>query len=79
MDENLDSSKETNDTTDKPGWLSIAFSVIAAAFGVQSSKNRERDFASGSYLPFIIGGVVFTALFVLVVMAVVSAVLGSAN
>lgn len=39
-------------------------SILAGAVGVQSGKNRERDFESGSLLPFVIGGLVFTALFI---------------
>lgn len=65
--------------THKPGALQIAGSVLAAAFGVQSRKNRERDFKGGSFLPFIIAGVVFTALFVGTVYLVVSTVLENAR
>jgi len=53
----------------------IFASTLAAAFGVQSSKNRERDFSQGKASHFIIAGVVFTVLFVLVMVLVVSAVL----
>lgn len=52
-------------------------SVIAAAFGVQSSKNRERDFSRGKPIHFIILGVGFTAVFVLVMIAVVRLILSS--
>lgn len=48
----------------KPGVLQVAFSTVAAAFGVQSSTNRERDFAEGNILSFIIAGVIFTTVFV---------------
>lgn len=50
-------------------------SVLAAAFGVQSSRNRERDFSQGSYRHFVIAGIVFTVLFVLTLVAVVRVVL----
>ena len=50
-------------------------SVLAAAFGVQSGKNRSRDFSRGKPSHFIILGVSFTALFVLVIVAVVKLVL----
>src|SRR6056297_3533747 len=62
----------------QPGPLSvwqIFARTLAAAFGVQSSKNRERDFSQGKASHFIIAGVVFTVLFVLVMVLVVSAVL----
>ncbi len=52
-------------------------SVLAAAFGVQSSRNRERDFSRGKPLHFIALGIVFTVLFVLAVVTVVNLVLGS--
>jgi len=42
----------------------VISSVIAGAVGVQSRTGRERDFAQSSVLPFIIGGLLFTALFV---------------
>lgn len=51
-------------------------SIVSAAFGVQSSRNQERDFAQGNYRHFIIGGIVFTILFVLTLIVVVNLVLG---
>lgn len=57
----------------------VMFSTIAAAFGVQSSRNRERDFTRGRASHFIIAGIVFTVLFVLAVVGVVNLVLGSAG
>jgi hypothetical protein len=50
-------------------------SVFSAALGVQSSKNRARDFSRGKPSHFIILGVLFTALFVLVIFGVVQLVL----
>lgn len=50
-------------------------SVLSAAFGVQSARNRERDFSRGSYRQFIIAGVIFTVLFVLTLILVVRVVL----
>ena len=55
--------------------LQLAGSAVAAAFGVQSRRNRERDFARGKPGQFIIIGVLLTALFVLAVAGVVSLVL----
>jgi hypothetical protein len=52
-------------------------SVLAAAFGVQSSKNRQRDFSRGKPLHFIFLGIGFTAVFVLLVISVVRLVLSS--
>ena len=50
--------------------LQLIGSALAAAFGVQTSRNRERDFSRGKPSQFIIIGVVFTALFVLAVAGV---------
>ncbi len=50
-------------------------SVFAAGLGVQSSKNRERDFNQGRIGTFIVAGLLFTALFVGTVYGVVSLVL----
>ena len=57
-------------------WQMFA-STAAAAFGVQSRKNRERDFKQGKAIHFILVGVIFTALFVLAVAFVVSTVLSN--
>ncbi|HET6470648.1 MAG TPA: DUF2970 domain-containing protein [Pseudomonadales bacterium] len=57
----------------------IAGSTIAAAFGVQKRANRERDFARGKPLHFIIAGIVFTVVFVLIVVTVVQLVLRNAS
>ncbi|WOJ94143.1 DUF2970 domain-containing protein [Congregibacter variabilis] len=52
-------------------------SVFAAGLGVQSSKNRERDFKQGRAATFIVAGLLFTALFIGTVYTVVSMVLSS--
>ncbi|MFZ2207172.1 MAG: DUF2970 domain-containing protein [Porticoccaceae bacterium] len=59
----------------KPGFLSIVRSTLSAAIGVQSSKNRERDFTQGSPFAFIAAGIIFTVLFILTVVTVVHLVL----
>ncbi|MEM9622778.1 MAG: DUF2970 domain-containing protein [Pseudomonadota bacterium] len=50
-------------------------STGAAAFGVQSSKNRKRDFTRGKASHFILMGIGFTATFVLLMAGLVSLVL----
>jgi hypothetical protein len=50
-------------------------SVLAAAFGVQSGKNRARDFSRGKPSHFILLGVLFTSIFVLLLFALVQLVL----
>lgn len=53
----------------------IIGSVIAAALGVQSDKNRQRDFARAKPSTFIIAGILFTFIFILAVAGVVKFVL----
>jgi hypothetical protein len=60
-----------------PSILKVVFSVIAAAFGVQSSKNSERDFTTGNLLVFIAVGLIFTILFIMTLIGVVSLILGT--
>jgi len=50
-------------------------SVLSAALGVQSGKNRNRDFTRGKPSHFIILGVLFTVVFVLVIFGIVKLVL----
>ena len=59
------------------GPLQVIGSVLAAALGVQSSRNRERDFQQGRAGIFIVAGLIFTALFIGGVYTVVSVVLAS--
>ena len=46
-------------------------SVLASFFGVQSSKNRERDFKHGKASHFILIGLLATATFVALVIVLV--------
>ena len=57
----------------------VVGSVFAAAFGVQSSSNRERDFTEGKFSTFIVAGILFTLLFIGTVYLVVSTVLENAR
>ena len=52
-------------------------SILAAAIGVQSNKNRERDFEEGNPLAFLIGGFIFTALFIGTIATIVGFVLST--
>lgn len=58
-----------------PSMWSLVGSILGAAFGVQSSRVRERDFSQRSPLPFIIGGLIFGVLFVTTLVVIVSVVL----
>lgn len=68
-------SKHKTTPNQKPSLLSVVKSILAAAIGVQSDKNRQRDFEQGSPLTFIIGGIIFTLLFIICVASVVGLVL----
>ncbi len=59
--------------------LQVVSSIFAAGLGVQSSKNRERDFKQGRAGVFIAAGIVFTLLFIGAVFTVVQLVLKSAG
>lgn len=59
----------------KPNLLQTVSSVMASFLGVQSNKNRERDFTQGSAGAFIVIGLVMTVVFVLAVWLVVQMVL----
>ena len=54
--------------------LRVVQSTLVAAIGVQSKKNRERDFEEGNAGTFIVAGILFTVLFVATIVVVVSAV-----
>jgi hypothetical protein len=53
----------------------VICSVLAAAFGVQSRENKERDFSRGKPLHFIIAGLLFTVLFLATLITIVNIVL----
>lgn len=59
-------------------WQTVA-SVLAAFFGVQTSKARKRDFTHGKAWHFIVIGLVTTIVFVLVLIAIVRLVLAAAG
>ncbi len=54
-------------------------SVNAAFFGVQNSKNRERDFTKGKPLHFIVIGILMTFVVIGVLMVVVKLALRNAG
>ena len=61
----------------KPSFGQVVLSTLAAAIGVQSNKNRERDFKGGSIKAYVAAGLIFTALFVLTLVLVVKTVLSN--
>lgn len=61
--------------TEQLTFIEVMFSVLASAFGVQSSKNRKRDFARGNPIHFIIVGILFTVMFVVGMIMLVNTIL----
>jgi hypothetical protein len=59
----------------KPTITQVVKSVLAAFIGVQSETNRKKDFEHGSLSTYVIAGFIFTALFVVAIIFIVSIVL----
>jgi len=62
-----------------PSLLQTVFSVLASFFGVQSEKNRKRDFTSGNPGVFIAVAIVLTVVLVLTLVLIVQAMLRNAG
>lgn len=65
--------------SDRPGFLEVMKSVLAAFFGVQSDARRERDFQKGEPMHYVAMGLLLTLLFVLAVWGLVKLVLWLAS
>lgn len=50
-------------------------STVAAFFGVQTNKNRQRDFSQQSALPFILMGIILAILLIIGLLTIVNQVL----
>ncbi len=59
----------------KPALKQVIKSVLAAAIGVQTNKNRERDFAEGSLSSYLIVGAIAVVLFILTLLTIISFIL----
>jgi uncharacterized membrane protein len=57
-----------------PTFWQMVQSVLAAALGVQSHKNRQRDFTHGKPVHFLLLGLLFTLMFVLILFGIVQLV-----
>ncbi|MBU2098702.1 MAG: DUF2970 domain-containing protein [Gammaproteobacteria bacterium] len=68
------STEHSNADEEKLSFWQMMLSVFQASFGVQNQKNKERDFAKGSVKGFIAAALIFTVLFVLTIVTVVSVV-----
>ena len=68
-------SDKSENSDEKLSLVDVLISTCAAAFGVQSSKNRKRDFARGNPIAFFVSGVVFTIAFVSLIVGIVKLVI----
>jgi len=62
-------------TDKKPSLIYTFKSVAAAFFGVQSNKNREKDFSQGKLSHFIFAGIIAVIIFITALIAIVNLVL----
>ncbi len=63
----------------KPALWPVVKSILAAGIGVQSNKNRERDFKYGNIYVYIVSGLIFTIMFIFTVVSVVKLVIHNAG
>jgi hypothetical protein len=61
----------------QPSILQVLKSVLAAFIGVQSKENQKIDFSQGKASHYIVMGIVFTILFILALVWIVSKVTGA--
>jgi hypothetical protein len=69
-------ANKSEEKMSKPNLLHVIQSILAAAIGVQSNKNRERDFENGSLSSYLIVGFIFTILFILTLVFIVKIITG---
>jgi hypothetical protein len=60
-----------------PFWQ-MMISVLQASFGVQTTANKERDFEHGSITGFIAAALLFTLIFITLLVLLVKLVLSAA-
>jgi hypothetical protein len=79
MSDNLDSEQKedasVNEDQPRVTILTVIGSIFASWFGVQSNKNRERDFTYGKASTFVFAGIIFVILFILFVIGIVQLVM----
>jgi len=73
--------ENSDDDQDRPrhSLLAVIGSVLAAGFGVQSSRNRARDFQHGRLGLFVVVGLLGTGLFIGILLTIVALVVRSAG
>lgn len=70
MSESKPTEEQNEPEKEQRGTLRLIMSLLAGAIGVQSNKNRERDFQEGDFKKFVMGGLIFTTLFIVILVAV---------
>ncbi|MGR6872679.1 DUF2970 domain-containing protein [Pseudomonas sp. HK3] len=63
-----------NNNKNKVSFLTALLSIMAAAFGVQKSKNMERDLNATNPVVYVLAALVFVAIFIAAIAIVVSLV-----
>ena len=79
MNDNEQSGAQAPDEASKLKPMQVISSVFAAGLGVQSSKNRERDFKQGRFGIFVAAGIIFTLLFIGAIVGIVQMVLNNSG
>ncbi len=59
----------------KQSIIEVFKSVFSAFIGVQNEENRKKAFENGSLSTYIIAGLIFTALFVITIVILVSSII----
>lgn len=62
-----------------PGFWSTVKSVLGAMIGVQSESQREKDFEKADPVKLILGGIIFTVVFILTILYFVNKILEPAS
>lgn len=75
----MNAPKENSESEKKLNFLQTLGSVLAAAAGIQSRENRERDFKQGKARNFIVVGIAFTLSLIIGLYLVVRLVLSQAG
>ena len=74
-----DSAENNKNSRKGTGFFNVMKSTIAAACGVQTNTNRERDFEHGKPSTFIIAGITFVVVFILIMYGIVQLVMNLAT
>ncbi|QJR80560.1 DUF2970 domain-containing protein [Alteromonas pelagimontana] len=61
----------------RPRIIDIIMSVLASGFGVQSHKNYQRDFTTGTFLAYLAVGIVAFLILIACLFLIVSLVLAN--